>query len=91
MFSTDTSKSNIGPAGLDPNLLYQSADLASHFDVHEATAERLDRHLTTPRRTGERTDVIKVGPYALVPLNVWLQVHRLVVPSIAGSLGGSQS
>ena len=91
MFSTDTSKSNIGPAGLDPNLLYQSADLASHFDVHEATAERLDRHLTTPRRKGERTYVIKVGPYVLVPLNVWLHVYGLVVRSIAGASGGPQS
>lgn len=91
MLSTNTLKSNIGPAGLNQNLLYRSADLASHFDDDEATAERLDRHITTPRRKGERTYVIKVGPYVLLPLNVWLQVHGLVVQSIAGSLGSSQS
>ena len=91
MCSNNTSKSNIGSARLDENLLYLLADLASHIEVDEAATKRVNRYLTTSLRTNERTSGIKVGRHVLLHLNVWLQVHGLAVQSIERSSGGQQS
>lgn len=85
MIASTAEKINGSPIGLDTDLLYLSDSLASHFELDQTIAERIDKFLTTPRRSGEKPSGIRIGKHILVHLNVWLQTYSLVTQSIERS------
>lgn len=91
MIATTGKKINGGPAGLNTNLLYRAADLASHFEVEPELAERVSKYLTTPRRSGEKPGGTRIGKHIVVHVNVWIQAYGIVTATIQRSAGGQQS
>ena len=85
MIAKSIRKINGGPAGINTNLLYRAADLATHYEVEQELAERVEAFLMTPRSSGERPGGIRIGKYTVVYVNVWIQAYGIIIANLERS------